>query len=375
VHPVVRNAEKNRLQVPGVIDCAPPLSSTVDLRHERRYGLSTSKDTQAWIMSRTARAEKLTNLHHENLRMRRGATVIGDILYAPGGACGPRIQHDYQLVVIHHGFLDLKLDEERIHVGQGQGILLSPGHREYFIFSDDQETHHSWCAIHPKAIPQELRRQFRTFRGPIPFAGRMHTLLEMSRRPQFVSLPEEPLQAGFYLGLGLALMCDFASAVRGGKASNTAAEAVLTRMEDFLWKEFASPLSLHDVAKAVGVSRQHLLKVCRIHGKPTPMAQLYAARLEVATDLLRQTGLPISAVAEKCGFVSMFHFSRKFKEAYGESPAAWRSGLWQAAGHWANRIAAWSCLFRTICIPTAPLEQIHHRQNIWFFGHCQLLRG
>lgn len=276
-----------------------------------------------------AAKDKLKNLRHENLRLCRGLTVIGDILYAPGGACGPRIQHDYQLVVIHQGSLDLKLDEENIHVGAGQGILLSPGHREYFSFSSEQETQHSWCAIHPKALSQDVKSQLRAYRGPIPFAGRMHTLLEMSRRPQFASLPEQPLQGGFYLGLGLALMCDFASAVKDGRTSNSATEAVLAKMEQFIWKQLASPISLHDIARAVGVSRQHLLKVCRMHQKPTPMTQLYAARLEAATDLLRRTGLPMGTVAEKCGFVSMFHFSRKFKQAYGESPAAWRRELWQ----------------------------------------------
>lgn len=279
-------------------------------------------------MSRAAK-DKLKNLRYENLRLCRGLTVIGDILYAPGGACGPRIQHDYQLVVIHQGSLDLTLDDETIQIAEGQGILLSPGHREYFAFSDDQETHHSWCAIHPRALSQEVKQQFRTFRGPIPFAGRMQTLLEMSRRPQFTSVPEEPLQAGFYLGLGLALMCDFASAVKEGRRSNSATEEVLAKMEKFIWNELASPVSLHDIARAVGVSRQHLLKVCRTHKKPTPMTQLYAARLEAATDLLRRTGLPMGVVAEKCGFISMFHFSRKFKEAYGESPAAWRRALWQ----------------------------------------------
>lgn len=275
--------------------------------------------------------EKLKNIQHENLRMTQGVTVIGDIIYAPGGACGPRIQHDYQLVVIHRGHLALSLDGEDIYVAQGQGILLSPGHREHFIFSADCETHHSWCAIHPKAVPLSLREPFRRFRGPIMFGGRMQTLLEMSRRSQSAPLLNDPLQGGFYLSLALALMCDFASAVRYGAASDNASAAVLATMEQFLWKEYSKTLSLHDIARAVGVSRQHLLKICRLHNKPTPMTQLYAARLEAATDLLRQTGLPISAVAERCGFVSSFHFSRKFKQAYGESPAAWRRGLWQVA--------------------------------------------
>jgi AraC-like DNA-binding protein len=282
-------------------------------------------------MSPPNKAEKLKNIQQENLRLRRGATVIGDILYAPGGACGPRIQHDYQLVVVHTGCVDLQLDKETIHIAQGQGILLSPGHREHFVFSAEQETHHSWCAIDPRGVPAKLRKEFQTLRGPSSFAGRMHTLLEMSRRPQFGSTAEEPLEDGFYLGLGLALMCDFASSVKSGKKSPSAGEAVISKMEEFIWKRYADQLTLYDISRGVGVSRQHLLKVCRMQSRPTPMAQLYDARLEVATDLLRQTGLPISEVADKCGFVSIFHFSRKFKQAYGESPAAWRRALWRVS--------------------------------------------
>jgi AraC-like DNA-binding protein len=276
--------------------------------------------------------EKLQNVVLENLRMRRGATVIGDILYGPRGACGPRIQQDFQLVVIHTGCLDLRLDDELIHVLPGHGVLLSPGHREHFLFSKQSETHHSWCAIAPRAIPQHLRREFQTHGGPVPFAGRMLRLLEMGRNARLTAVVEEPLQSGFYLGLGLALFCDFALAVRIGGDPNTAADALLAKLEQFIWEKHAQRLSLQDISRAVGVSRQHLLKVCRILGKPTPMSQLYAVRLEAATDLLRQTGLSIADIAEKCGFENIFHFSRRFKEAFGQSPAIWRKQLWQMPG-------------------------------------------
>ena len=284
-------------------------------------------------MPRKPTIEKLRNIHHENLRMRRGATVIGDIVYAPGGACGPRYQHDYQLVVIHQGCLDLRLDGELIHVATGCGILLSPGHREHFLFSANEETHHSWFAVAPRAVPLHLRTDFQTYRGPIPFGGRMLSLLEMSRRAQPTLAGEEPLQAGLYLGLGLALFCDFSLAARSGCGSDSTSEALLAKMEQFISEQHARHLSLHDIARAVGVSRQHLLKICRLHGKATPMSQLYTARLEMATDLLRQTGLSISDIGERCGFVNIFHFSRKFKETYGRSPASWRKELWQIARH------------------------------------------
>ena len=279
-------------------------------------------------MTRRLKTEKLQNIEQENLRMRRGATVIGDILYSPGGSCGPRYQHDYQLVVIHRGELSLLLDGVHIHVPTGHGILLTPGHCEHFLFSRNQQTHHSWVAIAPRAVPSSLRRAIHAHLGPIPFGGRMMTLLEMSRRAQITRGAEEPVQAAFYLSLGLAMLCDFLLAARSGETTNDEAETILSKMDCFIWKELGHPLSLADIARAAGISRQHLLKLCRMHERPTPMSQLYQARLQASTDLLRQSGLSIGEIAEKCGFVNIFHFSRRFKQTFGQSPSSWRKNLW-----------------------------------------------
>jgi len=276
------------------------------------------------------RIVKLKNVLHENLKLRRGATEIGDISYGPGGTCGPRIQHDYQVVVVHEGSLNLLLDGEPIHVAPSHGILLCPGHREHFLFSPDSQTRHSWCSVEPRAVPIQLRRELESHLGPIPFAGRMLSLLQMGRREPPTALPEAPLYEGLYLGIALALMCDFAIAV-GSRMSNTASESVLAKVAEFISKSYAEHLSLRDIARAAGVSRQHLLKVCRSEARPTPMAQLYSARLEIAADLLRHSGVSIDAIATKCGFVSTSHFSRRFKEVSGLSPSRWRKECWQAS--------------------------------------------
>src|SRR5260370_18024940 len=72
-----------------------------------------------------------------NLHLRYGPVVIGDVLYPPGGVFGPRIQRDYQLVVIHRGSLRLKLDAQWIEEAQHTGILLSPHPRATFSFPPD----------------------------------------------------------------------------------------------------------------------------------------------------------------------------------------------------------------------------------------------
>jgi AraC-like DNA-binding protein len=143
-----------------------------------------------------------------------------------------------------------------------------------------------------------------------------------------ISCPET-LRNGLYQGLAVSILCDFASAVRAGYKAATASDTVLSQMECFLNDTYTHSLTLREIARAAGVSQQHLLKLCRIAGKATPMKQLYAKRLEMAADLLLHTGFSVSEIAEQCGFVNQFHFSRKFKQSVGRSPLAWRSQLWK----------------------------------------------
>ena len=269
--------------------------------------------------------EKLENLSKENLRMRRGPVVFGDVLYAPGGVCGPRIQQDYQLVIMHRGHLNLQLDREWMQVPAGYAILLSPHHREHFHFDPENETHHSWCSMRASALSPRLRRQFRRQLGPLHFGSELRELLEIGRRAVLADQGE--LQDGFFLGLGMALLCGFAA--KKSAAPLSAADEALSRLGKTIRDEYPAALSLTTLARASGVSSQHLLRLCRQKGLATPMEQLYAKRLEVAADLLCQTGLSVAEVAERCGFVQHFHFSRRFLHAYRSSPLAWRKAHWR----------------------------------------------
>jgi transcriptional regulator GlxA family with amidase domain len=47
-------------------------------------------------------------------------------------------------------------------------------------------------------------------------------------------------------------------------------------------------------------------------------------RLDTATDLLRDTSLPVTLIAKNVGYTSEAAFSRAFKNRYGTPPAHWR---------------------------------------------------
>lgn len=260
--------------------------------------------------------------------MRRGHVVFGEVLYAPGGVCGPRIQQDYQLVVLHRGELDLHLDEARIRLAAPQSILLSPSHREQFIFSRNHETHHSWCSIDAKAVPKKLRRLFRSSCKPILVHSHTHLLMELGKTMVFADQLELGIENSFYLNLGLALLTGHALYVQADIRASTPGEQALSRAKQFILKEFGRNLSLEDLAVAATVSKPQLLKLFRHFIGASPIQYLYEQRLSAAAEKLAHTGVSIKEIAQTCGFANEFHFSRKFKEAYGKSPRAWRLQEW-----------------------------------------------
>jgi len=262
-------------------------------------------------------------------RSRRGPVMAGDLLHKPGGSFGPRTQTDFQLIVVRQGSLRIEVDRKVVEVSKEHGILLCPGHREQFFFATDCDTRHSWVAVAPSAMTPAMCRELSHPPVPAPFFGRMSTMLEMLRQPAPQRESESLLQSGLTLGLALALLCEFASTAFGRIRPPTAANAVLDTLDALLADAYAKPLSLGDLAAGAGVSQQHLLKICRLAGRLTPMQQLNRKRLEVASDLLLNTGLPLSQISDQCGFLNPFHFSRNYKQFWGESPLRWRQKQWK----------------------------------------------
>lgn len=85
--------------------------------------------------------------------------------------------------------------------------------------------------------------------------------------------------------------------------------------------------TVEKLARACSLSRSAFAArfVARV-GKP-PANYLALVRLDAATDLLRDTSLPVVLIAEKVGYTSEAAFSRAFKHRYGAPPARWRRDI------------------------------------------------
>ena len=92
--------------------------------------------------------------------------------------------------------------------------------------------------------------------------------------------------------------------------------AIIELMEAHL----AEPLSLVEIADAVGLSRRQIERLFRQEMGRSPARYYLEIRLDRARHLLVQSSLPVVEVAVACGFVSASHFSKCYRELYARSP-------------------------------------------------------
>ncbi|GAB3692091.1 AraC family transcriptional regulator [Nocardiopsis oceani] len=89
----------------------------------------------------------------------------------------------------------------------------------------------------------------------------------------------------------------------------------------------ARPWTVAALAAAARMSRATFARrFTALAGQP-PMAYVAWWRLNTARGLLRDTDLPVEAVAARVGYTSPFAFSRAFRSAYGAAPGRYRRSL------------------------------------------------
>ncbi len=83
-------------------------------------------------------------------------------------------------------------------------------------------------------------------------------------------------------------------------------------------------IDMEHIAAALSMSRKQLrTRVMNITGL-TPVAYVLQVRLNYARRMIAKEDTPLTAIASKCGFQNLSHFSKAFKQQYGVSPMQFR---------------------------------------------------
>lgn len=89
----------------------------------------------------------------------------------------------------------------------------------------------------------------------------------------------------------------------------------------FMEEKIEDPeLSNSMIAEHLGISEVYLRKLFQAHCHTTPRQHLITRRTELAMHMLAHTPWNVSAIAQKCGFSSLYTFCRTFKQHTGLTP-------------------------------------------------------
>ena len=101
--------------------------------------------------------------------------------------------------------------------------------------------------------------------------------------------------------------------------------AQLRRVRDRIDREYAQPLDVEALARGVHMSAGHFSRAFRqAYGEP-PYAYLMTRRIERAMALLRRGDLSVTEVCFAVGCSSLGTFSTRFTELVGVPPSTYRS--------------------------------------------------
>jgi AraC family transcriptional regulator len=102
--------------------------------------------------------------------------------------------------------------------------------------------------------------------------------------------------------------------------------AQLCMLDEYIHAHLEQKISLADLAACLHLSVPHFERMFRATTQRPPYRYVLERRLERAKVLLEKTRLPLTEVAQQCGFSSQSHFTTHFTRHIGISPARFARG-------------------------------------------------
>ena len=186
---------------------------------------------------------------------------------------------------------------------------------------------------------QSWREIYATFTGPIfdllrstaivdaPNPIRRLEPIDVWHKAFLDALPPAGERRPAFLAAHTARFASFVAGVFAHGTSEWATEenlGWLEMAEQYLRHEPGYKLNLRAIALRLGSSYETFRKRFHALTGQTPVQYRFRARIDAAQSMLRTTNLTCKEIANILGFANEFAFSRRFKQATGQSPRAYR---------------------------------------------------
>lgn len=250
--------------------------------------------------------------------------------------------HDFcELVIVTRGSAFQSLENTEFPVTAGDVFLLQGRQRHYFHDRENLDLINIMYDPAKIGLPEnELRRlpgycaMFMlepTYRRQHRFASRLHLKRVPLAHVELLAEEMERESAGAEPGYEVALRAKLLELMvylsRAYTSTDTTEAHALLRVGNVigaLENDFSRDWKLDDLLKIAHMSRSNLMRVFRKATGQTPIEYLVRLRIQRAMEMLRNTDLPITAIALEVGFNDSNYFTRQFRRVVGLPPRSFR---------------------------------------------------
>jgi AraC family transcriptional regulator len=96
------------------------------------------------------------------------------------------------------------------------------------------------------------------------------------------------------------------------------------KVRDYIDRHITGPVLVADLCALVQRSEAHFSRSFKRTFGESPHVFLVRRRVELAAQYMLATDASLSDIALRCGFTDQAHLCKHFRQAAGQSPAAWR---------------------------------------------------
>lgn len=265
--------------------------------------------------------------------------------------------HELEFVLVRKGTLRLNLSGSVVELAEGQGALINSGVMHsltgsescdctYIMFTDEFIAP-SGSDISVKYVKPFVTNSSLTY---IPFDGRFewqravlddakHIFALMSRYSgKITHLSPDSVDLGsaesccYELevhGLMCRIWGKIYSGLEGAVRSSVSGNEYVARrrtqlMIEYIHNNFNNSITLSDIASSANISKSEAARCFQSSLHISPVAYLLRYRVEMAEQLLQNSGMTIEAIGLECGFSSASYFCKMFQQLTGITPGQFR---------------------------------------------------
>lgn len=250
---------------------------------------------------------------------------VHDSQMTPGTAVKNHAHDYFHLIDVTEGQMHFFLGEEELLLQSGDMILVHRGkaHR----FSNEAEQPLCFHEVKFSVQSQQLNRLLQNGDDGVirdPFARELVAQLAAEYAQNRTMKEEAALATLSTLVLYLTRQTRSQDRQTPGVMDTAGYNKRSKRVVDFLTDHYGENLSLDDISAGVGITKNYLCNAFKSNTGITIVDCLNMIRIRKAAEQIVYSDLPLTEVAQMCGYVSASHFNRVFMRYVGMPPGQCR---------------------------------------------------